>query len=411
MIYFREFRLNWPNLLGAALGLGFGVALNHHMMNLFGPALLAEFGWSKSQFALVGSLGLISLFFTPVAGRVTDRYGPRTAAMIGFSVVPLALFSFSLMTGSIYQFFAIVLINGTLGILTATMVFTRVVVERFDQARGLALSFLLCCPPLVAAVAAPIIGSIIQTDGWRTAYRVLAVAAACGGIAAILLIGRTGSKTPENARARKMSWAEFRALSRSPVFLLLLGGMFLCNFPQIIVASQMNILLMDNGATMAFATALVSVYSVCVVLGRLMSGYALDRVPPHIVAVLALGLPSMGYVALASSFDTRWILAVSIALVGFAQGAETDVGAFLTSRRFDLGHFSFVFSMLMTAMGLAASLGSLLLSYTLHLSDSFDIFLYVSAAVTLCGALCFFLTGQYTSASLSEVAAAESSGH
>lgn len=155
----------------------------------------------------------------------------------------------------------------------------------------------------------------------------------------------------------------------------------------------MNIMLMENGATTRFATLLVSVYSICVVIGRFMSGYALDRVPPHVVAVVALGLPTLGYAALASSFDAAWILTGSIALVGLAQGAETDVGAFLTSRKFGLGHYSFVFSMLMAAMGLASALGSMLLSYTLHVTDSFDQFLYVAAAATLGGALCFYLTG------------------
>ena len=45
----REFASHWPNLLGAALGLAFGTAFNHYMMNLFGPVLIAEFGWSKAQ--------------------------------------------------------------------------------------------------------------------------------------------------------------------------------------------------------------------------------------------------------------------------------------------------------------------------------------------------------------------------
>ena len=396
LTYFREFRLNWPNLMGAALGLGFGAANNHYMMNLFGPALIAEFGWSKSQFALVGSLGLASLFFMPIAGRITDRYGPRTAAMIGFSALPLAFFALSFMSGNIWHFYGILIIKNTICMLTTTMVFTRVVVERFDTARGLALSFLLSCPPLVGALAAPLIGGIIEAEGWRAAYRVLAVMSACGGIAAIVLIGHSTGKTKAKAPAPKMSWAEFRELCRNPVFVLLMGGMFLVNFPQVIVSSQMSILLMENGASMAFATSLVSLYAICVIAGRFIGGYALDRVAPHFVAISALGLPALGYVALASSFDGQWVLAGSIALVGLAQGAETDVGAYLTSRRFGLGHFSFVFSMLMTSMGLAASLGALALSFMLRGNGNYNAFLILSALVTLGGALCFFLTGRFT---------------
>jgi predicted MFS family arabinose efflux permease len=144
---------------------------------------------------------------------------------------------------------------------------------------------------------------------------------------------------------------------------------------------------------MGFATLLVSAYAISVVIGRLVCGLALDRIPAHLVAIIALGLPTVGYLALASSLDARWLLAGSIVLVGLAQGAETDVGAYLTSRRFDMDNYAFVFSLLMMAMGLGSALGSVLLSLTLHLTDSFDVFLMVSAAVTGAGALSFFLTG------------------
>lgn len=45
MTYWGEFRSHWPNLLGAALGIALGSALNHYMTNLFARPLLAEFGW------------------------------------------------------------------------------------------------------------------------------------------------------------------------------------------------------------------------------------------------------------------------------------------------------------------------------------------------------------------------------
>lgn len=394
MSYLGEFRLNWTNLLGAGLGLGFGTAFNHYMMNVFGPALIADLAWTKAQFALVGSIGLIGMAFTPVAGRITDRMGPRNAAIVGFTAIPLAYLALSFMSGNIYEFYTILALKIMFGILTATMVFTRVVVERFDRARGIAMACLLSCPPAIGAISAPIMGGIIEAEGWRFAYRVMAAVTATGGLLAIVLIGKyidaAGNLRPP---APKLDWSHFRELCRNRVFLLLMAGMFLVNFPQPLVSSQMNIMLMENGATMGFATALVSVYAVSVVIGRFIGGFALDRVKPHFVAIVSLGLPAIGFVALASSFDARWVLAGSMALVGLAQGAETDVAAILTSRRFDMGHYSFVFSLLMTSMGLASSLGSILLSFTLRGSGTFSTFLYICAGVTLLGAMCFFLTG------------------
>ncbi len=396
--YLSEFRLNWTNLLGAGLGLGFGTAFNHYMMNLFGPALIADFGWTKAQFALVGSIGLLGMICTPIAGRVTDVIGPRKAAAIGFSVIPTAFLALSFMSGNIWEFYAILGVKYVIGILSATMVMTRVVVERFDKARGIALACLLSCPPAIGAISAPLIGHLIEVEGWRAAYRVMALISAMGGIAAVLLIGKYVD-AQGNARppAPKLDWAQFREFCRNPVFLLLMLGMFLVNFPQVLVSSQMSIMLMENGATVGFATALLSLYTSTVVVGRFIGGYALDRVAPHVVAIVSLGLPAVGFLILATPFDTRWALAAAIACVGLAQGAETDVAAILTSRRFAMGHYSFVFSLLMTSMGLAASTGSMLLSATLVGAEggdgNFNLFLLICAAATVVGAFCFYLTG------------------
>jgi MFS family permease len=392
--YLSEFRLNWTNLLGAGLGLAFGSAFYHYMSNLFGPALIAEFGWSKAEYAVMGSLGLLTMFFTPIAGRMTDILGTRKAAMIGFSVIPTAFIALSFMTGELWQFYLILAIKACIGILATTMTFTRVVVERFDRARGFALACLLSCPPLLGAIGAQVIGPIIETEGWRTAYRVMALLSATGGIVAVLLIGKyanaDGSARPVPP---KLDWAQFREFCRNPVFVLLLAGMFLVNFPQTLVSGQMSIMMMENGATAKYAAGMLSVYGVMVIIGRFIGGFALDRVAPHYVAIAFLGLPAVGFLLLATPLDAKWALALSIGLVGLAQGAETDVASILTSRRFDMGHYSFVLSMLMTSMGVASALGGILLSSLLAMGFNFNPFLVVCAVSTIGGAICFYLTG------------------
>jgi MFS family permease len=216
-----------------------------------------------------------------------------------------------------------------------------------------------------------------------------------GGIAAVLLIGRgRGAKAPAR-EAAKLDWAKLREFARNPVFRLLVAGMFLVNLPQVLVASQFNLMMMENGASMAFATLLLSLYQICVVAGRFVCGWSLDRIAPYVVAICMLGLPVIGYLALASSFDALWILGGAAVAVGLAQGAETDVSAFLTSRKFELEHFAFVFSMQMMFMGLASSLGSGLLSFTLRGNGTYNVFLVIAALSTLAGALCFFLTRRY----------------
>lgn len=374
------------------------------MLNLFGPALIEEFGWQRSQFALVGTLSLVTLGLVPFAGRFIDRVGPRTAAMIGFVAVPLAFLAYSQMTGSIWQFYAITVIKNVFGVLTTSLVFCRVVVERFDAARGMALSIAMTGAPLVGAIGVPLVGMVVDSEGWRTGYMVLAAMSATGGLAAVLLIGRrrtpvaTGAQDEARADPGQGAWQVFLSLVRQPSFLLIVGGMFLVNFPMVIVTSQLKLVVSDSGASSNFANWLISLYGISVVIGRFICGFALDRVPPHLVAFTALSLPAAGLVGIASGADTSVVLVACVGLIGLAQGAEGDIGAYLTSRKFDLRHYSFVYSFLIASMGLASASGSIALSYTLHLTDSYDTFLLIAAAATVAGAFLFYLTGRVSRA-------------
>jgi MFS family permease len=396
--YLREFRVYWPNITGATLGMSVSSALNQYLNSLFAPPLIAEFGWQKSQLALTTSLMLIALITVPIAGRFVDRVGARIAGTVGFTMLPLCYLAFSMMTGNIMEFYAISLAMGIFGGLTSSLVFSRAIVERFDVARGLALSIFTSGPPLVSAIAVPLMGEVVA-ESWRTGYQVLAgLTAVCGFIAVYLIGLRKPPPQPGEvvAPARQpLGRAELLSVVRNPVFLLMIGGMLLINFPQVIIYTQLVLMLQENGASIELATWLVSLYALSVVVGRFACGYALDHIPSHVVAVVTLGLPAIGLFALASPFDASWVLIGAIALAGLAQGAENDVGGVMIAQKFAIRHYSLIYGLVITAMGVSTAVGSLVLSFMLARSDSYDDFLFLSGALTMAGVVCFYLTGRH----------------
>lgn len=393
-MYFREIRLNWHALLSGAFGMALGSALSHYTLSLFGPAMIKDLGWSKAQFALIGSIPLATLLLVPVAGRFTDRFGTRVAAIVGFTGVPLGFLAMSLMSGNLIEYFAIYLAQHVFGILTTSLVFCRVVVERFDVARGIALSATMSAPPLAGALAAPLLGGIIAEDGWRAAYQAMAAITACGGLIAILLMGANRRRSAPREGTVKLTRQEFFALLRNPMLLLVVGGMLLVNLPQPFAQSQLKLVAIANGVSDGGATIMVSLYAIGVIVGRFISGIALDsRVSPHIVAIVALGLPAVGYLLFASSVTSIPLLMGGVLLIGLAQGAEGDVGTYLISRKFGIENFSLLLSFMTMSIGLGSALGSLALSFTLHQSNSYVPFLLLAAAGTLLGAAAFGLTG------------------
>jgi MFS family permease len=391
--YWREFRLNWVTLVATFIGIGTGNALSHYTLSLFAPELIAEFGWSKAQFALLGTLQLVSLVTTPFAGRFADRFGVRIAASVGFFAISAGFAFFSMMQGSLIEFFIVWLLQHVFGVLTTSLVLTRAIVERFDRARGTSLSLLMTGPPLSGAIAAPLLGSLIASEGWRTAFVALAIVSALGGTMAVALMGRQKQHAPPRPSARRIGRGELLALARTRTFLLLVGGMFLINIPQVFAASQIKLVVMAGGVPDQLATWMVSFYAMGVIGGRTIFGIALDRIGAHIVALGALSLPVIGFLILATPGNVAWLVAAGVTIIGVAQGAEGDVGAYMVSRHFDHANYSLIFGFVKAALDGGGAIGALILSATLASTDGYAPFLFVSAATTMIGAICFYLTG------------------
>lgn len=398
MRYLSEFKVNWRSLLATFIGIGTGSAIGHYTLSLFGPELIKEFGWSRADYALVGSLPMITMLVTPFAGRFTDRFGVKVAAAIGFTAMSLGFLAFSFMSGSLIEFFAIWVVQHVFGILSTSLVFSRLVVEQFDRARGGALALLMTGPPLSGAIMAPIIASFMAAEGWRAAFMMLAAVSAVGGVICVTFMARgarRGDKAADGSPVLDfhLSRHELMALVRTRTFLLLVGGMALINVPQVFASSQLKLIVLANGVTDQAATWMVSLYAVGVIIGRAIFGLALDRIRAHHVALFALSLPAIGFVILASSVSMVWLLAGAVLLIGLAQGAEGDIGGYLISRHFNLKNYSLILGFVKAGLDGGGAIGALILSFTLRVSDSYVPFLLIVAVTTVAGAICFFLTG------------------
>jgi len=393
MSYFGELLSNWNRLLGTCVALGTGAALSFFTMSLFGPALIDDLGWSKAQFALVGTVPIVSFFTLPIVGRFADMVGPRKAGTFGFATLTLSFLALSMMTGSLWEFLAINVVVSVFGVMTSSLVFGRVIVDRFDHARGLALSIMMSASPLAGALVTPLIGMMIAQYGWRSGYLALAALSATGGIIALSLIGRGPAAAARARPMLKVSRPELMRIARNPVFPLLLAGMFLVNIPQTFASSQLKLVALDNGISDMSATWLVSLYPLGSICGRLLCGLALDRIKPHLVALVTLGLPAFSFFVFALEIPAFWLLVAGVLVIGLAQGAEGDVGAFIISRRFDQQNFSLLYAFLNMMVSSGTAIGSLVLSATLHLGYDYQPYIIVCAIASFAGAVLFATTG------------------
>lgn len=84
--------------------MGSALALNVYILSIFGPYLIDEFGWSRSQWALFGMVQIAVLVCMPIVGRLTGLFGIRRVAAVAALSFALFLVAITLMNGDIYVY-------------------------------------------------------------------------------------------------------------------------------------------------------------------------------------------------------------------------------------------------------------------------------------------------------------------
>ena len=350
------------------------------------PTLLADTGWSRADFALVGSLALVTAFAFPFIGRLADVLGVRLTALIGMITLPLAYLAYSRMNGELPVYIAIFFVQSVLCVTTTSTVYTRLVVQHVVKARGLALAIVASGPAISGVIGAPILNAYVEANGWRESYQALAIFAVIAAIIVFLLIPPEPKDAVAASQPKRRAREDYPVILRTPAFWFLLGAMLLCNLPATIVLVQLKLLLLDNGVTGEGAAVMLSAVSIGMLAGRFVAGVSLDRYRADVVSFLTLGLPSIGLFLIASSLDTPAILTFSVFCIGFSFGAEGDIVGFLVARHFGVAVYSSVMGLLTWAMSFSTAAGAALLSVTLSATGGFDLYLVIVGFAVLAGA-------------------------
>lgn len=406
MRYFSEILAAWRPLLAAMIGMGTGMSIAGTVTSAIAPTLVADSGWEKSQFALIGSFSLLTAFSMPFIGRLADVFGVRVTAAIGIVTLPLVFVAYSLSNGSFAAFVAIFIVQSVLCVTTTATVYTRLVMQHIQHARGLALAIVACGPAFFSAVGGPVLNGYVEAYGWEASYRALAIFSVIAGIIVLLLIPPSRKDALAVTQPQRRARDDYPEIFRNPAFWTLLGSMLLCNLPQTLMLVQLKMLALDNGVSGQDAAIMFTALAIGMLLGRFVTGIALDRFAPQIVSFVTLALPSVGLFVLATDYDTIAIVTFSVFCLGFAVGAEGDIVAFLVGRHFRVDIYSSVMGLMTAVISFSAASGAAYLSWTLARTGNFDLFLVTTGTAVLIGSALLLLLGRRQQSGETEPSAA-----
>ena len=384
-----EFSRHWLLVLVCAVGIGVGVSsLPFYTQGLFIEAWIADFGWTRAQ-ASLGILGstLALAAALPFIGSIVDRYGLVTPVMISLLGLSLAYVLLGMFVQSIATFVILAMLQAILGSASSPLAYTRAINAVFNKQRGLALGVALSGAGVAATFGPTLISNAIDAFGWRGAYYAMALFTLVVGAVIILVLSRlNGAKTAANidmeaakrdflvAKSSRTYWTIMAA-----IFCLSLGlGGLMIHFVPI---------LLDVGFATNAAVKIAGVVGIAVVLGRLLVGFAVDRIFAPRVAIAILLACISGVLALALLGS---VVAVPAAFViGFSVGAEVDLIGYLVARYFGMHAYGQIYGRQYSTFLIATGLSPVILGAVRDATGTYTASLFTATAFMAISAALF----------------------
>ncbi len=388
----------WPVVAASATGVFF-VTMVFFTFPVFLKPLADEFSWSREAISSAYAvMTLASAISAPLIGALVDRWGPRWICGPCLLIAGAAFASLALLANRLWHLYAVFAIIGLASAGSSPVVYSRVIASWFDRRRGQALAVMIAGSALGAIIVPPIAQALIDGAGWRNVYVILGAAMPLIGVPVVVRLVRERDSSGHGALKGSRS-AVLRGALQSRTLWTLIVVVFGTTMTLNGAIVHLSALLTDRGVSSSRAALVVSVMGVASLLGRLMTGWLLDRFVATRVSFVLLAIAAVGALVLARA-DSFAAGIVAAAFIGFGTGGEVDVIPYLLSRYFGLTALSTLFGIAWMAFGLAGAVGPIALGRAYDATGSYDVVLVWMAAVTLGMAALMLSLPSYTAAPL-----------
>src|SRR5438067_10349529 len=336
-------------VLAACLNLFFSVGIVYYGSPVFYPSMVNSLGFSRAQLTQGFLVGFVvaGLLFGLLAGVLIDSLGSRQVIRIGIWCVGLPLILMGSMT-RLWQYYVLCIAEVIGYVLTGPIPNQVLISNWFRLKRGRAMGIAYLGLGVGGAASPLLINNLIQSFGWRNAFRII------GALILLVLfpvsqwITRSspcdlnpradGIRPPdtasEPASSNRESMTVARAMRSSNFWLIVTGCTFTIGAIGA-VTQHLILFLTGKGYSLSGASRISSGLLVSSLAGRVIVGYFADRYSrKNVMALfylaLALAIPLL---FVASRPGTVWAFAI---VFGFAMGADYMLIPLVTADCFGL---------------------------------------------------------------------------
>ena len=369
------------------------------------PLLVApvqeEFGSSVTEVMLGISIGgLTGAVLAPLVGPLVDRWSARGLIVIGTLSLIAALFLLSL-SQTVVQFAAVLAVllsaaNVLLGPITGSALISR----WFHALRGRALGIAATGTSLGGLLVPLLLGQAMASMGWRGALQLLG-GCVCVFVLPLVAFGLRNHPDdkglhPDGADADTAAASAQAAppardwtageIFRSPAFWLIGSSLGLLFFSYTGTLSNLHKYATALGVADAQATALISAIAVTGFIGKLVFGWAADKISLRVGLWLAQLLAALG-IGVLSLEPGYTMMLLGASLMGLAAGGMLPVWGAMVAAAFGVASFGRAMGLMMPVITVFVVPGPLVAAQSMDQTGSYALALQGFVAALVLSAL------------------------
>lgn len=376
-------------MVGTSIRMAFGVIID---------PLEQTFGWNQTTITLAYAISsVVTALASPLAGWLGDRYGARRSMILG-TVLFLAGM---VLTGTIQSVWELYLYFGVLlGLAQAIFLVPLIpaAMTWFRRHLGLGMGIVMASWGLGPAIAAPLVGYLIESMSWQNAFIVLAIVSAA--IMALLiglfrdrpadkgvlpyghLPGDPLESGKENDPERmKLFNGHMR---KTAAFWNMSSIHFLGCVGHAVILVYIVPLAVKEGLSLITAASLITVMAGVSIISRLVTPILSENLGTRTVMATFFFLQGITVVMLFWTHDA-WMFYLFAVIFGIGYGGETGGFPILNRRYWGHAPNGHAYGVQMLGAGVGMALGGWVGGVVYDIFGSYDIALWISIIASLVG--------------------------
>lgn len=367
----------WVVLLAAAgtFALTMGV---RQTMGLFMGSLNTSTGLGVGQISLAFAFGQLWWGLTqPFAGAFADRVGAGRVLLLGVTLVALGTFITPLMTTTAGLIFAIgVLAAGGAGMAGPAVLMAATTRLLPPEKRGVATGIVNAGGSFGQFLMAPVAGALIAGMGWASAMQVMGVLVLIALPAAFFLKGNNVQTAAPGVKAVSTGEAVRIAL-RTPSFLLLAAGFFVCGFHVAFLATHLPGVVASCGLDTQWGAWALAILGLFNIVGSVTMGWAVGKWRMKSLLSLVYAVRALAVVVFLFAPKTGPVVLVFAAVMGVSFLSTVPPTAGLVAKFFGTANMATLFGVVMLTHQVGGFLGAFLGGKIFDATGSYDWVWYI----------------------------------